>query len=79
MKLFSIPDTASFLELVEKSRGDVTLHLPDGDQVDLKRSHAARQLLRLIRPGQSGLDIRLSDSADMPGFMQYMMEAGASH
>ena len=35
MKIFSIPDTNRFLDLVGKSRGDVTLHLPDGSQVEL--------------------------------------------
>lgn len=78
MKLFSIPDVERFLGLVEKSRGDVTLRLPDGSQVELKRNQTARQLLQIIHPGRSGLDIRLSNAADAPDFIRYMMDAGVS-
>lgn len=78
MKLFSIPDAERFLDLVEKSRGEVTLHLPDGGQVELKRNRTARQLLPIICPGRSGLDIRLSNAADAPDFIRYMMDAGAN-
>ena len=39
LKLFSIPDAGRFLDLVEQSHGGVTLHLPDGNQLDLKQSH----------------------------------------
>lgn len=79
MKIFSIPDTNRFLDLVGKSRGDVTLHLPDGSQVELKQNHTAQKLLQIMHPGRSGLDIHLSNSADTLDFIQYMMEAGVSH
>lgn len=78
MKIFSIPDTNRFLDLVGKSRGDVTLHLSDGSQVELKQARTAQQLLRIVDPGQSGLDIRLSNPADTLDFIQYMMEADVS-
>lgn len=79
MVIFSIPNTEKFLNLVEKSHGDVTLHLPDGGQADLKRSHVARELFRMINPGQSGLQIGLTDSADTQTFIRYMMENAANH
>lgn len=76
MTLFFIPDPERFLRLVEKSRGNVLLRLPDGGQTDLKESREARQLLRMLRPGQAGLDVSLSDPEDVPAFLQYMMEGG---
>ena len=75
MKLFSIPDAGSFLNLVNSSQGDVTLHLPDGNRLNLKRSHTAQQLFQIMHPGQSGLQISLSNSADTPAFIRYMMDA----
>ena len=77
MTLFFIPDPERLLHLVEKSRGNVMLRLPDGGQTDLKESHEARQLLRMLRPGQAGLRISLSDPEDVPDFLRYMMEGGA--
>lgn len=77
MTLFFIPDPEKFLRLVQRSRGNVMLRLPDGGQTDLKESHEARQLLRMLRPGQAGLRISLSDPEDVPAFLQYMMEGGA--
>lgn len=53
------------------------LRLPDGGQTDLKESNEARQLLRMLRPGQAGLRISLSDPEDVPDFLRYMMEGGA--
>lgn len=79
MKIFSILDTRSLCGLIKKCQGDVTLHLPDGNWVDLKRNHTAWQFLQIMYPGQSGLDIRLSNSADALDFIQYMRESGVSH
>lgn len=76
MTLFFIPDPERFLRLVERSRGNVLLRLPDGGQANLKESYEARQLLRMISPGQVRLEISLSDSEDVPAFLQYMMEGG---
>ena len=77
MTLFYMPDPEKFLHLVERSRGSVMLHLPDGSRVDLQESHDARQILRMTRVGRAGLQISLSDPEDAPAFLQYMMEAGA--
>lgn len=76
MRIFSIPDTGSFLNLVRRSQGDVILHLPDGNKLNLKQNHTAQQVLQILCPGQSGLQISLSSSADAPAFIRYMMEAG---
>lgn len=78
MTIFSIPDVERFLDLVKKCQGDVALRLPDGNQVDLK-NHTAQQLLQILRPGQSGLDISLSSAMDALSFIQYMMAANRSN
>lgn len=78
MKIFSVPDMGKFLDLVEMSQGDVTLHLPEGGQLNLKQGRAAQELVRTMSPGQSGLHITLSNRADTPAYIRYMMEAGAS-
>ena len=70
-----IPSPEQFLRMVEGSRGEVTLCLPDGGRCDLKRDHTARQLIRAMHPGQEGLCISLTNPEDFTGFMRYMMEA----
>ncbi len=78
MTIFFIPDTEKFINMVEKSQGDVIVHLPNGSQVNLKQNHTAKQLFQIMHPGQSGLNISLSDSDDVPVFLRYMMEGMAS-
>ena len=75
-QMMTIPNTERFLRIVEESRGDVVLHLPDDTSCSLKDSAVARQLLRVSRPGRSGLRLSLSDPADFPAFLKYMLEAG---
>lgn len=73
-----IPNTERFFQIVEGSRGEVALCLPDGGRCDLKRDAAARQLVRGLRPGGEGLRVSLSDCGDMPAFFRYMREAALS-
>ena len=72
-KIIMLPDADNFLNVVEHSRGQVLLHLPDNTRCDLKRDNTARQLLRAMRPGREGLCISLSDSRDVPAFLDYMI------
>lgn len=78
MKIFHIPDTNKFLNLVDKSQGNVMLHLPDGSQVNLKQNHDAQQIFQMMRPDPFGLHISLSNAEDVSAFMQYMMESNVS-
>lgn len=73
-----IPTPEKFLRMVEGSRGEVALCLPEGGRCDLKRDPAARQLVRTLRPGGEGLRVSLSDRSDMPAFFRYMREAALS-
>ena len=75
VKLHWIPDMRRFLELAAESCGEVLLHLPDGSWADLKRDGAVRQLLRMLRPGEEGLRVRLSDRGDVETFMGYLSGA----
>lgn len=70
-----IPDTKQFLNLVNKSCGDVLLHMPDGNKRDLKHSSDARQVLEAAKSGAAGVEISLSDHRDVKPFIQYMTEA----
>ncbi len=72
-KIMMMPDAEDFLNVVEHSRGQVMLHLPDGTRCDLKRDHTARQLLRAMRPSRDGLCVSLSDARDAPAFLDYMI------
>ena len=72
-KLMMLPDSDSFLNVVEQSRGQVLLHLPDNTLCDLKRDNTARQLLRAMQPGPQGLCISLSDSRDVPAFLGFLL------
>ena len=71
-QIMMLPDAENFLNVVERSRGQVLLHLPDHSRCDLKRDHTARQLLRLMSPRKEGLSISLSDARDVPVFLDYM-------
>ena len=72
-KIMMLPDAENFLNVVEHSRGQVLLHLPDKTFCDLKRDNTARQLLRAMRPAPEGLCISLSDARDVPAFLDYMI------
>lgn len=72
-KIMMLPDADNFLNVVEHSRGQVLLHLPDNTSCDLKRDNTARQMLRAMRPGPEGLCISLSDARDVPAFLDYMI------
>lgn len=70
-----IPNTENFFRIVEESRGEVTLCLPEGGRCDLKRDPAARQLVRTLRPGGEGLRVSLSDRGDTTAFFRCMRDA----
>lgn len=74
LKMMSLPNIKLFREVIEKSRGAVMLHLPDNTYCNLKENHAALELLGITHLGTRGLDISLSNPADMAMFVQYMME-----
>lgn len=78
MTFMMIPNAERFLRIVEGSRGEVALCLPDGGRCDLKRDPAARYLVRTLCPGGEGLRVSLSDRGDLPAFFRYMREAALS-
>ena len=56
-----LPDTEKFMDVVDNSKGEVFLMMPDGDKYNLKQDDCARKLFRVMTPGQSGLKITLSN------------------
>ena len=75
LRMMLLPDKERFLDIVDHSRGEVLLCLPDHTDCDLKTDPAARELLRLLGPGEEGVDLRLTDPGDLPAYLHYMMEA----
>lgn len=76
LQMMMLPDRERFLNIVDHSRGEVLLRLPNGTDCDLKTDPGARQLLRLMELGPEGLSISLTDPNDLPLYLHYMMEAG---
>ena len=75
IRIYVVPDMGRFLWTVERCRGEVTLHLRGGVVCNLKRDHGAMELLRVV-PSAGELHVSLSDRADFPVFLQYLMETG---
>ena len=75
IRILSIPNMEKFWAVVDQSRGEVSIRLSDQTQIDLKRDHTARQLLRKMEPGGGGLELFVSDSADMAALIAYLVGA----
>ena len=74
-KILLMPNADKFLSLVKQSCGDVLLHLPDGNQCNLKQDYTAQQMLRTMKLSRDGISISFSDPDDVPTFIRYMMGA----
>lgn len=74
MKLYKIQNTEKFLNVVDQSRGNVTLLLPDKTECDLKQNTLARELLKVVKPGSEGICIQLSDPDDAVKIMNFLIE-----
>ncbi len=75
LTFFWISDTERFLKLVNKSCGEVMLHMPDGSKRDLKHNGDANQMLEAVKSRGTGVKISLSNHRDTESFIQYMAEA----
>lgn len=73
LKILMIPNTDKFLEKVNSCNGDVVLHLPDKSTCSLKNNHIATQMLRLMDVNKNGLTLSLTDPADVPLMLNYMV------
>lgn len=75
--LRKIKNTEKFIQMVQSSRGNVFLKLPNETYCDLKQNTDALQMLRMINPEEVWLDLFLTDDQDSYNFMAYMAGAGA--
>ena len=75
LKILLVPDTDKFLEMVNRCSGDVVLHLPDKSTCSLKNDRVATQMLRMMDINKNGLTLSLTDPADMPIMLNYMVNA----
>ncbi len=73
LNIMWIPNMERFLSEVSGIQGEVYLHLPDDSRCSLKHSATAHQMLKMIKPGTTGLRISLSNPNEVPCLMQYMM------
>ena len=74
LRIMMMNDPDRFLSVVNESRGDVLLRLPDESRVNLKNNRPAQQMLRMMKPDEEGLWIDLTDSRDTQSFIRYMSE-----
>ena len=65
-------DKDRFMRQVSASHGSVLLHLDNGKTCDLKEDATASSILRMMDAPRKGFDI----TADVTGFLRYMLEAG---
>ena len=75
LKILLVPNTDKFLEKVNSCNGDVVLHLPDKSTCSLKNDRVATQMLRMMDVNKNGLTLSLTDPADMPIMLNYMVNA----
>lgn len=75
VEILMVCDTGKLLRVVEQSRGRVLLRLPDGSLCDLKQENAGLEYLKQEMGGCRGVELHLSDEADRPAFLKYLMEA----
>lgn len=77
IQLMQMPDAERFIDVVNQSRGDVFVQLPDSSLCNLKTDHSAQQLIKLLNPQKADLSIILSDPDDVPAFFRYMTDMSA--
>lgn len=70
-----IPNMEQFLVKLAAIDGEVVLHFQDNTSCDLKRNSSVQQTLKMIKPGQTGLNISLSNSAQVSEVLKCMMGA----
>ena len=69
-------DKNRFMKQVAASRGSIILHLDNGTTCDLKKDREASAIFQTMDAPKKGFSISVSDPADVPGFLRYMLEAG---
>lgn len=74
-KIRWIKNMDRFLSEVQNMKGDVLLHLPDNSRCSLKEGSTAQQVLKLMKPGDTGLSISLSDPNEMMNIIDYLISA----
>lgn len=73
MKIYNL-DTRRFMKRVAQSKGDVYLHLADGNLCNLKQDCMASALFESMDMPEEGIEVSFSDTQDVSCFFQYLME-----
>jgi len=74
LKILNLSNPTRFLNIVNHSRGQVLLRLPDQGCIDLKQAPIAQQMLRLMGGKPVELDLDLTDKTDTSAFLKFMLE-----
>ena len=75
LNLKRIPNAEKLEKVIRESKGNVLLRLPNNEVYDLKEDKMGTQLLKVLVPGEEGMDIQVSDGEDFIQFVSYMMNA----
>ncbi len=77
LNLKRIPNAEKLEKVIRESKGNVLLRLPNNEVYDLKEDKMGTQLLKVLVPGEEGMDIQVSDGEDFIQFVSYMMNAAS--
>ena len=77
LNLKRIPNAEKLEKVFRESKGNVLLRLPNNEVYDLKEDKMGTQLLKVLVPGEEGMDIQVSDGEDFIQFVSYMMNAAS--
>ncbi len=77
LNLKRIPNAEKLEKVIRESKGNVLLRLPNNEVYDLKEEKMGTQLLKVLVPGEEGMDIQVSDGEDFIQFVSYMMNAAS--
>ena len=74
IQIMMLPNPERFLSVVNDTKGDVFLRLPDHSRINLKENEVAQQMIRMMKTIPNGLCLDVADKEDVPSFMRYLTE-----
>ncbi len=77
LNLKQIPNAERLEKVIKESKGSVLLKLPNNEIYNLKEEQMGTELLKVLVPGEDGLDIRVSEGEDFIQFVSYMVNAAS--
>ena len=72
MKIYNL-DTKRFMKRVAQSKGEVYLHLPDGNLCNIKQDSSASALFGSMEKPEEGIEFTFSDTHDASFNLRYLI------